>query len=86
MNEKTIKILLVDDEPNIVELNQMYLETEGYEIVTAHNGLDALMQFRTTDPASWRYCTERSAPGGHNRRSYITVAGQRVRVALLSPQ
>ena len=50
MTEKTIKILLVDDEKNIVELNQMYLEAEGYEIVTAYNGLDALTQFRATEP------------------------------------
>ncbi len=35
-------ILLVDDEPNIVELAQLYLEREGYRIISASDGIAAL--------------------------------------------
>ncbi len=35
-------ILLVDDEPNIIELAQLYLEREGYRIITAPDGKTAL--------------------------------------------
>jgi DNA-binding response OmpR family regulator len=35
-------ILLVDDEPNIIELAQLYLEREGYRILTASDGREAL--------------------------------------------
>ncbi|MBN1641555.1 MAG: response regulator transcription factor [Anaerolineae bacterium] len=36
------KVLLVDDEPHIVELAQMYLEREGYAVCSARDGLAAL--------------------------------------------
>jgi DNA-binding response OmpR family regulator len=32
------KILIVDDEPEIVELIQMYLVREGYQVMSTHNG------------------------------------------------
>lgn len=35
-------ILLVDDEPNIIELAQLYLEREGYRIISASDGQTAL--------------------------------------------
>lgn len=35
-------ILLVDDEPEIVKLMQIYLQHEGYELLTAYNGQEAL--------------------------------------------
>ena len=35
-------ILLVDDEPNIIELAQLYLEREGYRTITASDGKAAL--------------------------------------------
>lgn len=35
-------ILLVDDEPHITELAQMYLEKEGYSVVVVHDGQAAL--------------------------------------------
>ena len=38
----TQKILLVDDEPNIIELAQLYLEREGYRIISASDGKAAL--------------------------------------------
>ena len=35
-------ILIVDDQPEIAELLKLYLEKEGYRIIEAHNGMDAL--------------------------------------------
>lgn len=34
------KILIVDDEPDIVELIRLYLVREGYEVISANNGQD----------------------------------------------
>lgn len=36
------KILAVDDETNITEILKAYLEREGYEVITAHTGQEAL--------------------------------------------
>ena len=44
------KILVVDDDKNICELLRMYLEKEGYVVVMAHNGLDAVNTFNTDAP------------------------------------
>ncbi len=42
MNNKAVKILVVDDEPDIVEILQYNLEKEGYSVTTAYNGKDAI--------------------------------------------
>jgi len=42
MNKSKIKILLVDDEPDILELLSYNLSNEGYQILTAENGKEAL--------------------------------------------
>ena len=42
MNKEDIKILLVDDEPDILEILRFNLEKVGYQIKTASIGLDAL--------------------------------------------
>jgi DNA-binding response OmpR family regulator len=36
------KILIVDDEVDVVEVVEMLLETEGYEVIKAYNGKEAL--------------------------------------------
>ena len=43
-------ILVVDDERNIVELVRLYLEKEGYTVVAASDGEQALIQYERTDP------------------------------------
>ncbi|MEA2572793.1 MAG: two-component system, OmpR family, alkaline phosphatase synthesis response regulator PhoP, partial [Chloroflexia bacterium] len=48
MSDKTI--LVVDDEPNIVELVKLYLTNDGFTVQQARNGRQALEQFRTTRP------------------------------------
>ncbi len=44
------KILIVEDELNIAELLQMYLNHEGYQTVLAADGGAAVEQFRKTNP------------------------------------
>jgi DNA-binding response OmpR family regulator len=44
------KILVVDDEPKIAEICQDYLESAGYEVVTAMTGPDGLSAARLEKP------------------------------------
>ena len=44
------KILVVDDDKNICDLLRMYLEKEGYAVVMAHTGLDAVNMFNVENP------------------------------------
>ncbi len=44
-------ILVVDDEANIIELATMYLEQEGYRVVSARDGLAALDKVKAERPA-----------------------------------
>jgi len=44
------KILIVDDEPNVLRLIGYALEIEGYEIVTAMDGVEALNKVGTEKP------------------------------------
>jgi two-component system KDP operon response regulator KdpE len=43
-------ILVVDDEPRMTKFIRMNLELEGYRVVEAHNGLEALEKARTNLP------------------------------------
>ena len=42
MKKRKINILLVDDEPEILEISSFNLSNEGYQIYTAENGKEAL--------------------------------------------
>jgi two-component system alkaline phosphatase synthesis response regulator PhoP len=42
MKKEDVKILLVDDEPDILEIVRFNLDKEGYQIEMASNGLEAL--------------------------------------------
>ena len=44
-------ILLVDDEPNIIELAQLYLEREGYQVISVQDGRSALEAVAERRPA-----------------------------------
>ena len=44
-------ILVVDDEPNIIELARLYLKKEGYQVEGVGTGSDALSKLDTTHPA-----------------------------------
>ena len=66
----TEKILVVDDDTNICELLRLYLEKEGYDVVIANNGADAVKLFQEQTPAlmlldimlpvldGWQVCRE----------------------------
>jgi DNA-binding response OmpR family regulator len=44
------KILVADDEPNIVKLLRLYLRNEGYDVVAAADGKQALERFGAESP------------------------------------
>lgn len=50
MNKSDIKILLVDDEPDILEIVGYNLKNEGYQVFTANNGLDAIKSAKKNNP------------------------------------
>lgn len=64
------RILVVDDESNIVELLRLYLEKDGFDVVSANNGVQALEKFKITtpdliildvmmpEPDGWQVCRE----------------------------
>lgn len=43
-NHMEAKVLVVDDNPNLISFVQPTLEREGYLVATAHNGMEALHQ------------------------------------------
>ncbi|MDW5287290.1 response regulator transcription factor [Formosa sp. PL04] len=45
-----IKILLVDDEPDILEIVGYNLSSEGYEVITAENGIEAVKKAKKEKP------------------------------------
>jgi two-component system, OmpR family, alkaline phosphatase synthesis response regulator PhoP len=45
-----IKVLVVDDEEHIVELVKFNLETEGFDVEVAYDGLDGFVKARETKP------------------------------------
>ena len=64
------KILVADDDLNICELLRLYLEKEGFEVVMAHDGEEAVAKFESDKPSlilldimmpkldGWQVCRE----------------------------
>ena len=50
MEKKDIKILLVDDEPDILEIVGFNLSNEGYQVITAKNGQDGVKKAKKEKP------------------------------------
>ena len=44
------RVLVVDDEQNIVDILRFNLEREGYEVITAQDGVQGLAMARSSDP------------------------------------
>ena len=44
------RVLVVDDDKNICELLRLYLEKEGYGVILAHDGDEAVVKFRALKP------------------------------------
>ncbi|MBM3235671.1 response regulator transcription factor [Candidatus Poribacteria bacterium] len=49
-NDKTYKILIADDEEDIVDIIKIYLESEGYEVITASDGFETLKKAEYESP------------------------------------
>ncbi len=45
------KILIVDDDPDILDALTMILEAEGYEVITAQDGVEGLANLKAALPA-----------------------------------
>lgn len=64
------KVLIVDDDENIVELIRLYIEKEGFLTATASNGAEAIEKFKSEAPSivildvmmpemdGWQVCRE----------------------------
>jgi two-component system alkaline phosphatase synthesis response regulator PhoP len=50
MKKKDIRILLVDDEPDILEIVSYNLSAEGYEVFTAKNGIEGVAKAKKKQP------------------------------------
>jgi len=50
MDKNSIKILLVDDEPDILEIVGYNLSSEGYKVITAENGIEAVKKAKKEKP------------------------------------
>ena len=50
MENKPRKVLIADDEPDILEILKYNLENEGYEVITAKDGNDAMEKAKRTEP------------------------------------
>jgi len=50
MKKKDITILLVDDEPDILEIVGYNLSAEGYHVITAENGVEAIKKAKRRKP------------------------------------
>ena len=50
MDNKPRKVLIADDEPDILEILKYNLSNEGYEVITAKDGDEALEKARRTQP------------------------------------
>jgi len=44
------KILIVDDEIQLIQMVQMRLEANGYEVVTANDGVEGLKKVKSENP------------------------------------
>jgi DNA-binding response OmpR family regulator len=47
---RAVRVLVVDDEPKIVDLVKLYLERDGYQVLTARDGHAALAAIRDEQP------------------------------------
>ena len=78
-----ISVLVVEDDPNIRELLQMYLEKDGYAVTLASDGGQGLAKFRAIKPNlvlldvmmpvmdGWAVCKAIRAEGDTDRKSVV---------------
>ena len=49
-NEKSLKVLIVDDDKNICDLLRLYLEKDSYSVILSHDGEEAVVKFNALKP------------------------------------
>ncbi len=49
-NEKQIKVLLIEDEPEVLELYRLKLTLDGYEVIVASSGKEGLKKALSENP------------------------------------
>jgi DNA-binding response OmpR family regulator len=64
INSVTSKVLIADDNPNILSFIQPAMEREGYQVITASNGEEALYCWETEHPALIVLDIEMPEPNG----------------------
>lgn len=79
-----LKILIADDNPNILSFIQPALEREGYQVVTAADGAEALYQWETEHPALLVLDIEMPEPNGLAVCRRIRAAGDPVPILFLT--
>jgi two-component system response regulator TctD len=84
MDVQRLKVLVVDDEPAICNLMQVFLSQQGYEVHTVDDGEQALRQFRADPPDM--VLLDISMPGmsGTEVLEQIRDSGHRCGVIVLS--
>jgi len=50
MSERKLRVLLVDDEPSLIKMVTKRLEVEGFEVLTAADGEEALAKAQAEHP------------------------------------
>lgn len=40
------RVLVIDDDINICELIRLYMEKEGFEVITTYNGIKGISSFK----------------------------------------
>ncbi len=78
------KILIADDNPNILSFIQPALEREGYAVITAADGAEALYQWETAHPALLILDIEMPDPNGLAVCRKIRDAGDAVPILFLT--
>lgn len=50
MPVKKIRLLVIDDDPNVCEIVGLYAEKSGYDVIAAHDGMDGLVRYYDEKP------------------------------------
>ncbi|HEX8730052.1 MAG TPA: response regulator, partial [Ktedonobacterales bacterium] len=50
IDPRNLTVLVVDDEPRLVDVVRLNLEMEGYRVITASNGYEALERLKSDLP------------------------------------
>ena len=58
MKKQDIKILLVDDEPDILEILKYNLSSQGYQVFTAKNGIEGVEKAKKNAPFNYFGCND----------------------------